>query len=410
MPWNSIFPNIKQLLRHQHHMVNVLYQMQIAHMLWSLATSSFFIIYRNSHNVLVLRASRGVFSLSCLPRIVLGPQIRHQGIQAPGLWHKSSPCVDLSCDWNASRPSHASEDKPPDSGSGRRLIHLIFREDISLHNGLIRLAMALGGHSDLEVVPQAERADAQKYPYYSPEPIPIYPNAPTDTHKETWQGGVQEQDRPRKICGLKKRTFWIVLIVAIVVVAAAVGGGVGGALASRSSNSSSNTAQAGSQSSSGSASSSSTPTPTSTTASVTTTELVGPTSTILRDCPSSNDTIYSVVTGTSTMQFRKACEISFLNANGIDNSVGGVTSTLDECINRCAAYNISNRTRIEQGTDRICNSVCWRNTFDDRNDWAGGQCFGFTTLNTTSNGQSAWRFRTPIETRCDSAALMNQDY
>jgi hypothetical protein len=37
-----------------------------------------------------------------------------------------------------------------------------------------------------------------------------------------------------RICGLKRRTFWIVLVVAIVVVAGAVGGGVGGALAGRS--------------------------------------------------------------------------------------------------------------------------------------------------------------------------------
>ena len=110
------------------------------------------------------------------------------------------------------------------------------------------------------------------------------------------------------------------------------------------------------------------------------------------------------------MLFRKVCSNSFLNGNGISNVVGGVTTSLDDCINRCAAYNISNRTRIEEGTDRICNAVCWRNTFDSTNDWAGGQCFGFTTLNTTRGGQSVFRYSAPAEIICDSAALMNQEY
>ncbi|KAF2846093.1 hypothetical protein T440DRAFT_472093 [Plenodomus tracheiphilus IPT5] len=278
--------------------------------------------------------------------------------------------------------------------------------------------MAFGDHSGLEVVPQSERAEAQKYPYYSPESIPAHPNITTDTHKETYQTAVHEQNHARTICGIRRKTFWIVLAVAIVVVVGAVGGGVGGALASRSSNNTGNVPSTDPKRPSEShyssadtiASSSATPSPTSSTASITTTTLVGPTSTILRDCPSSNNSIYSVTAGDTIMQFRKVCELSYLNINGIDNSVGGVTQTLNECINRCAAYNISNRTQIEQGENRICNSVCWRNTFDSRNDWAGGQCFGFTTQNTTSNGESVWRYRTPAETRCDSAALMNQEY
>jgi hypothetical protein len=38
-----------------------------------------------------------------------------------------------------------------------------------------------------------------------------------------------------KICGLRRRWFWIVLMGAIIIVAGAVGGGVGGALAHKSS-------------------------------------------------------------------------------------------------------------------------------------------------------------------------------
>ncbi|KAH7366585.1 hypothetical protein BKA66DRAFT_470538 [Pyrenochaeta sp. MPI-SDFR-AT-0127] len=270
--------------------------------------------------------------------------------------------------------------------------------------------MVRGEHSDLEVVSPSDNPDQQKFPYYSPEPIPAYPHA-DDTHKESYQAAVHEQHRSQTICGLRKRTFWIVVIVAIVVVAAAVGGGVGGALSSRnSSNSSNNTPQA--SQSGAQLSSSTTPTPTSAepTTSVTATQLIGPTATILRDCPSSNNTIYSATFGSSTMQFRKACEISFLNANGIENVIGRPVNSLNDCINLCAAYNINNRTQIASGSSRLCNSVCWRNTFDSINDWPGGMCFAFTTQNITSNGESTWRYRLPAETRCDSAALMNQEY
>lgn len=47
-------------------------------------------------------------------------------------------------------------------------------------------------------------------------------------------------DAPKRasICGLRKRTFWILLVIAIIVVlGAGIGGGVGGALANKSDNS-----------------------------------------------------------------------------------------------------------------------------------------------------------------------------
>lgn len=278
--------------------------------------------------------------------------------------------------------------------------------------------MSRNEHSDLEVVPESERPEQQKYAYYSPEPI-IPASYGEDTHKIPYTQAVHEQDQPRTICGIRKRTFWIVLIVAIIVIVAAVGGGVGGALANRSSSTSQASSQSQSPAPSGAkstapASLSTTPTPTSseTTASLSTSTIAGPTSTILRDCPSSNDTLYTTNFGSSKMQFRKACEISFTGAPGQKDSLATPVASLDECINLCAAYNIQNRTEIENRTGRsgICNAVCWRNTFDSINDWPGGMCFGFTTLNTTRDGESAWKFTLPAETRCDSAALINQDY
>lgn len=83
---------------------------------------------------------------------------------------------------------------------------------------------------------------------------PVSALSPTDTYAVTpdgTQGGpgaagaAAEEGRAgegpakgAKVCGLKRRTFWIVLGVAIVVVLAAIGGGVGGGLSSRNSSSS----------------------------------------------------------------------------------------------------------------------------------------------------------------------------
>lgn len=282
-------------------------------------------------------------------------------------------------------------------------------------------------HDGLEVVPHSEHTDYQKYPtestdkekfpYYSPVPVTATPHG-DDTNKIAYGATANEQYPPKTICGLRKRTFWILVAVAVVIVAAAVGGGVGGALASNkkssdNSNSSSNPAESGSPSSAPSSApssgSSTRPTPTTSQVSVTTTEVVGPTNTLLRDCPSSNDTIYSANFGADkTMQFRKMCGNSFVNANGFDSSVILNTKSLDDCINSCVAYNIQNQTQIANGQSRICNSVCWRNTFDKANDQVGGACFGFTTQNMTVSGQTAFRIRSPAEFICDSAALINQ--
>lgn len=45
----------------------------------------------------------------------------------------------------------------------------------------------------------------------------------------------QQPKSQRKICGLRPRWFWTVLLILLVVIAGAVGGGVGGSLASKKS-------------------------------------------------------------------------------------------------------------------------------------------------------------------------------
>lgn len=273
--------------------------------------------------------------------------------------------------------------------------------------------MSHAPHSDLEVVHNADTPEAQKYAYNVYDAPESYAHPDADTHKIAYTTDAYEHDRTKTICGLRRRWFWIVALLAITVVAGAVGGGVGGALASKSSNSDNNTSNEGigaaqSSTSLQSAASSTTPTPTSAepSTSISRTSIVGPSSTIVRDCPSSNNTLYDVTLGDSKMTFRKACAISYLNANGIDSVVARPMKSLDDCINACATYNINNRTQIASGSNRICNAVCWRNTFDPINDWPGGMCFGYTS----QNSSGTFKFRTPAETRCDSAALINQEY
>jgi hypothetical protein len=265
-------------------------------------------------------------------------------------------------------------------------------------------------HSDLEVVPKEEALQAQKYAYYAPE---HHQNLETDTHKVAYDStkNIHEAARQQKtICGMRRRIFWIVVILAIIAVAGAVGGAVGGALASKASrsNKTSNNANAAGASQPPRAGSSPVATPTSAqpSTSVTTTSIIGPSSTILRDCPSSNNTLYDFATGETKMTFRKACDISFLNANGYDSVVAKPVKSLNECIDSCAVFNINNRTQIANGSNKLCNAVCWRNTFDKTNDFTGGMCFGFTT----QNSSSTFRYRMPAETICDSAALINQAF
>lgn len=262
-------------------------------------------------------------------------------------------------------------------------------------------------YSDLEVA----RNDTHKYAYYAPEhhsdPIP-YPGGASDTNKIAYESTTPAYEPPasRTICGLRKRTFRILVGVALVVVAAAVGGGVGGALATRKSSEPST-------SSNDSSSTQTSATPTSSTQAISTTTITGPTNspqpTLLRDCPSSNNTLYSVTYGSTSYQFRKLCNDAYLNVNGVSAPVQGVVKSLDECINKCAIYNQNNRTEIEAGRDPVCNSVCWRNTFDSRNDWEGGHCFGFTTSNSTVDGQTQFRI-TGTGDICDSAALIDQEF
>jgi hypothetical protein len=269
--------------------------------------------------------------------------------------------------------------------------------------------MTSHSHSDLEVAPSADLEvvpstdqDTHKYLQYS--------EGAADTDKIAHNSMTPGHGQPtfQTICGLRKRTFWIVVIIAVLVVVSAVGGGVGGALATRKSGEPNRPQIPVTDMQSSTA-----PSSASSTQAVSTTTIIGPTyspqPTLLRDCPSSNDTVHSITYGDKSYQFRKLCNGAYQNTGDIESHVQGVVDSLDKCIDLCAKYNQDNRTAIEAGRNPICNSVCWRNTFGSENDWEGGHCFGFVTRNITINGQTVFNARYG-ETICDSAVLINQDF
>ncbi|KAK9778231.1 hypothetical protein SCAR479_05201 [Seiridium cardinale] len=131
----------------------------------------------------------------------------------------------------------------------------------------------------------------------------------------------------------------------------------------------------------------------------TTTEIVGPNKTLYRDCPSSNDTLYSPPDA-NDQQFRKLCNNRYLGST--HNVVNKASASLNDCIGLCAQYNVKNMTEIKSGQGSPCSMVCWRNTFDT--DYPG-QCFGSAIQNSTDGQFLVSSEAKDIE--CDSAAWVN---
>lgn len=208
----------------------------------------------------------------------------------------------------------------------------------------------------------------------------------------------------RKCCGVVlTRTKIALLVIGLLLIIGGIAGGVAGGLLSR--NHSSSPPASPSQPATTEASSaphsdveSSTKT-TQESVTITTSTEIGPTQTLYRDCPSSNNTVYNAI-GSAAYQFRKICGASYKQPRA--NVVNQAAASLNDCIDLCIAFNINNKTEIASGRSSPCNSVCWRNNVRDP-DWPG-QCFGSTTINSTAG------FQYNDEDVCDSGAWINQSF
>lgn len=173
------------------------------------------------------------------------------------------------------------------------------------------------------------------------------------------------EESKARICGLPSRKFWIlfgVIVLVIVGAAVGIGAGIGLSISKRSQSaetssssriSSSTTTPTSLEvlSTSGSLSSSTSHTPTTTSAlstSVTTTELVGPSTTLFRDCPSSEETLHEVTFGNDSYLFRKYCN-TVLSSVDMVNVVVTTQTNLNSCISDCARYNFQKSSEIASG-------------------------------------------------------------
>ncbi|KAJ3569943.1 hypothetical protein NPX13_g5906 [Xylaria arbuscula] len=156
-------------------------------------------------------------------------------------------------------------------------------------------------------------------------------------------------------------------------------------------------------------SSSTSPTPTSSTLTdtnptVSTTTVIFPSATLARDCPSSNQTTYSIAYGEDEpITFRKFCSAGFRHVLNFNHVVEEQTLSLNDCINACVSYDDKNKEAIAAGDSQICNAVCWRNNEQQGGpDHIPGSCFGYAALN-SSTGVIV------VEKEyCDSALWINQ--
>ncbi|KAI0163718.1 hypothetical protein BJ166DRAFT_299589 [Pestalotiopsis sp. NC0098] len=207
--------------------------------------------------------------------------------------------------------------------------------------------------------------------------------------------------RTQRICGLSRKLFYSLLAGAVILVIGAIAGGVGGALSQRNKASTQKSASdnsAANETAQGGMTTQSVTTATATTAATEATAVVGPSSTLWRDCPGANDTVYTP--SRTDQQYRKLCNNLYWGVKG--NIINERTSSLNDCIDTCAAWNVEAEANITAGEKNPCSTVCWRNTFDS--DYPG-QCFGWTMKNAT-DGQFNVSTRAS-DVQCDSAAWIN---
>lgn len=134
-------------------------------------------------------------------------------------------------------------------------------------------------------------------------------------------------------------------------------------------------------------------------------------STLSRDCPLRNNTVYPHYDNSRAYLFRKLYNDAYNNSNGRSSHVKGQVNGLIGCVHMGAKYNHNNHTEVESNSNkRKCTSVCWRNTFGPENDFPRELRFGCTTIDIMANGQTAFDLVEDRRNICDSAVWVNTDF
>jgi hypothetical protein len=217
-------------------------------------------------------------------------------------------------------------------------------------------------------------------------------------------GSGQKQDEPseRRFKTLSNRTFWALVAITLVLIIAAGLSHRTGAASAAQTQTSTNSSFAKSTTSYLNSETTNTANPATNTnrssIEILLTRLTNPLSTgspsaLIRDCPSSGNTLYSAHIGSANFEFRKICsEAVVITGNTL--TVNSPTPNLDECTNQCAGWNAN------RGTPP-CDAVGWRSTFRGIN--SPGVCYGFQTTNTSTGFAIE-----PQDTMYSSAIWINQ--
>ncbi|KAL3456236.1 hypothetical protein BJX64DRAFT_48207 [Aspergillus heterothallicus] len=146
------------------------------------------------------------------------------------------------------------------------------------------------------------------------------------------------QKQEKRICGLRKTTFLIVLLIALLVIGGAVGGGVGGSLANKGGSQSTTSSSSSPDNSTATASTTSTASETSS-APVTS----GTTGMAENPCPGRNSTTYEL---SEDVWVTLLCNVDWpageeaADGNGTVMDLYNMTVyTFDACLSQCMTYN-----------------------------------------------------------------------
>lgn len=94
-----------------------------------------------------------------------------------------------------------------------------------------------------------------------------------------------------------------------------------------------------------------------------TSTIIEPPATFLRDWTSSKNTIYAVRIGSTSQQYRNLYSVSFASTKAdSEYFINPITASLDNFVGLCAQWNVNDDVS-SSGLAQMCGAVCWRNRF-----------------------------------------------